>query len=343
MNELSKQKYLDDEFYGSIKEILTSARNNAYRAVNFTMVQAYWEIGKSIVEKQNGDKRSEYGRGLIKELSIQMTKDFGKGYTIANLKNMRQFYLTFQNGYTLRSELTWSHYRMIMRIENETARNFYLNECIACNWSTRQLDRQIHSFYYERLLSSKDKKSVSNEIFELEPKRMDPKDIIKDPYVLEFLDFNQDERFYESDLENALINHLQKFILELGKGFCFVGRQKRITIDDEHFYIDLVFYNYILRCFVLIDLKTGKLTHQDLGQMSMYVNYYTRELMNEYDSKPIGLVLCANKSDSVVKYTLPEDNDQIYASKYQLCLPSVDELKKELMNEYNLLKNIHEN
>ena len=341
MNELSKQNYLDDEFYMSIKEILITARNHAYRAVNFTMVQAYWEIGKSIVEKQGGAERSEYGKGLIKELSIQMTKDFGKGYGVSNLKNMRQFYLKFQNRQTVSGQLSWSHYLQLIKIENEHARHFYLNECIECNWSTRQLERQINSFYYERLLSSKDKVSVSQEIYKLEPKRIDPKDVIKDPYVLEFLDINQNDRFYESDLENALINHLQKFILELGKGFCFVGRQKRITIDDEHFYIDLVFYNYILRCFVLIDLKTGKLTHQDLGQMSMYVNYYTRELMNEYDSKPIGLVLCANKSDSIVKYTLPEDNDQIYASKYQLCLPSVDELKKELMNEYKLLQEIH--
>ena len=341
MNELSKQKYLDDEFYMSIKEILITARNHAYRAVNFTMVQAYWEIGKSIVEKPGGAERSEYGKGLIKELSIQMTKDFGKGYGVSNLKNMRQFYLKFQNRQTVSGQLSWSHYLQLIKIENEHARHFYLNECIECNWSTRQLERQINSFYYERLLSSKDKVSVSQEIYKLEPKRIDPKDVIKDPYVLEFLDFNQNDRFYESDLENALINHLQKFILELGKGFCFVERQKRITIDDEHFYIDLVFYNYILRCFVLIDLKTGKLTHQDLGQMSMYVNYYTRELMNEYDSKPIGLVLCANKSDSIVKYTLPEDNDQIYASKYQLCLPSVDELKKELMNEYKLLQEIH--
>ena len=315
--------------------------NHACRAVNFTTVQAYWEIGKSIVEKQGGAERSEYGKGLIKELSIQMTKDFGKGYGVSNLKNMRQFYLKFQNRQTVSGQLSWSHYLQLIKIENEHARHFYLNECVECNWSTRQLERQINSFYYERLLSSKDKVSVSQEIYKLEPKRIDPKDVIKDPYVLEFLDINQNDRFYESDLENALINHLQKFILELGKGFCFVGRQKRITIDDEHFYIDLVFYNYILRCFVLIDLKTGKLTHQDLGQMSMYVNYYTRELMNEYDSKPIGLVLCANKSDSIVKYTLPEDNDQIYASKYQLCLPSVDELKKELMNEYKLLQEIH--
>ena len=243
MNVLIKQNYLDDEFYGSIKGILISARNNAYRAVNFTMVQAYWEIGKSIVEKQNGDKRSEYGKGLIKELSIQMTKDFGKGYSERNLRGMRQFYLCFPIWQTLSAKLSWSHYLNLIKIENEKARHFYLNECIACNWSTRQLERQIHSFYYERLLSSKDKKRVSNEIFKLEPKSIEPKDIIKDSYVLEFLDFNQNDRFYESDLETALINNLQKFMLELGKVFSFVGRQQRITIDDEHYYIDLVFYH----------------------------------------------------------------------------------------------------
>ena len=224
-----------------------------------------------------------------------------------------------------------------MRIDDKERREFYTEECIKSGWSVRQLDRQINSFFYERLLSSQNKQSVSGEIEQLEPKPEYEK-IIRDPYVLEFLDLNPNPNFYEKDLEQALINHLQKFLLELGRGFSFVARQKHITFDDEHFYIDLVFYNYILKCFVLIDLKVGKLTHQDLGQMQMYVNYYTRELMNEGDNPPIGIVLCADKSDSVVKYTLSEENTQIFASKYKLYLPTEEEYKKELnLDDYQKL------
>ena len=267
-----------------------------------------------------------------------MTKDFGKGFTVTNLKYMRQFYLTFQNGHALRGELSWTHYRSLMRVENEKARNFYLEEAIKSNWSTRQLDRQINSFYYERLLSSKNKEEVSEEITKLEKNKI-PEDIIRDPYVLEFLGLEQNTDFYESDLEQALITHLQKFLLELGRGFSFVARQKRFTFDGRHFRIDLVFYNYILKCFVLIDLKIGDLTHQDLGQMQMYVHYYEREMMNEGDNPPIGIVLCADKSDSIVKYTLPEGEKQIFASKYKLYLPSEEELLKELNREYLSIEN----
>ena len=256
-----------------------------------------------------------------------------KALQIANLKNMRQFYLTFPNGYALRSELSWTHYRSLMRVENEKARNFYLEETVKSNWSTRQLDRQINSFFYERLLSSQNKEEVSKEITQLE-KSKSPEDIIRDPYVLEFLGLEANTDFYESDLEQALITHLQKFLLELGRGFSFVARQKRFTFDGRHFRIDLVFYNYILKCFVLIDLKIGDLTHQDLGQMQMYVHYYEREMMNEGDNPPIGIVLCADKSDSIVKYTLPEDEKQIFASKYKLYLPSEEELLNELNKEY---------
>ena len=224
-----------------------------------------------------------------------------------------------------------------MRIDDKERREFYTEECIKSGWSVRQLDRQINSFFYERLLSCQNKQSVSGEIEQLEPKPEYEK-IIRDPYVLEFLDLNPNPNFYEKDLEQALINHLQKFLLELGRGFSFVARQKHITFDDEHFYIDLVFYNYILKCFVLIDLKVGKLTHQNLGQMQMYVNYYTRELMNEGDNPPIGIVLCADKSDSVVKYTLSEENTQIFASKYKLYLPTEEEYKKELnLDDYQKL------
>ncbi len=262
------------------------------------------------MEQQGGEGKAEYGARLIVELSKQMTADFGKGFTAANLKNMRQFYLTFPKSYALRSELSWTHYRLLMRVENENAREFYTEEAIKSNWSTRQLERQINSFFYERLLSSQNKKEVSEEIQKLEPVK-EPEDIIRDPYVLEFLGLSPNDDFYESDLEEALITHLQKFLLELGRGFSFVARQKRITFDGRHFRIDLVFYNYVLKCFVLIDLKIGDLTHQDLGQMQMYVHYYERELMNEGDNPPIGIVLCADKSESVVRYTLPENETQI--------------------------------
>ena len=301
------------------------------------MVEAYWNIGKSIIVEQGGNEKADYGTGLLKELSKQMTQDFGKGFTVANLKNMRQFYLTFPNSYALRSELSWTHYRLLMRVENENAREFYMQEAVKSQWSTRQLERQINSFFYERLLSSKNKEQVAAEIQTLEPAKT-PEDIIRDPYVLEFLGLNPNDDFYESDLEQALITHLQKFLLELGRGFSFVARQKRITFDGRHFRIDLVFYNYILKCFVLIDLKVGDLTHQDLGQMQMYVHYYERELMNEGDSPPIGIVLCADKSESVVKYTLPENETQIFASKYKLYLPSEEELLKELNQEFEALE-----
>ena len=328
---------MNQEFYGEIKKILINSRNKVYQTANFAMVEAYWNIGKAIIEEQGGKEKAEYGTGLLQELSKQMTKDFGRGFTVANLKNMRQFYLKFPNGYALRSELSWSHYRLLMRVEDKTAREFYMQEAVKSQWSTRQLERQINSFFYERLLSSKNKDKVRQEIQHLEPAKK-PEDIIRDPYVLEFLGLSPNEDFYESDLEQALITHLQKFLLELGRGFSFVARQKRITFDGRHFRIDLVFYNYILKCFVLIDLKVGDLTHQDLGQMQMYVHYYERELMNEGDNPPIGIVLCADKSDSVVKYTLPENETQIFASKYKLYLPSEEELVKELNQEYQVLE-----
>ncbi len=328
---------MEQQFYEQIKRILSEARNKVYQTANFAMVEAYWNIGKSIVEQQGGEEKAEYGVRLIAELSKQMSTDFGKGFTVANLKNMRQFYLTFPKSYALRSELSWTHYRLLMRVENKNARRFYIEEAIKSNWSTRQLERQINSFFYERLLSSQNKEKVSEEIQKLESAKV-PEDIIRDPYVLEFLGLNPKDDFYESDLEEALITHLQKFLLELGRGFSFVARQKRITFDGRHFRIDLVFYNYILKCFVLIDLKIGDLTHQDLGQMQMYVHYYERELMNEGDNPPMGIVLCADKSESIVKYTLPENETQIFASKYKLYLPSEEELSQELQREYRALE-----
>ena len=262
-------------------------------------------------------------------LAEKLSGEFGKGYDESNLRKMRKFYIVFPIQDALRPELSWTHYRSLMRVKDETARQFYLEEAIACGWSSRQLDRQINSFYYQRILASKDKASVADEINKLEPKPEYEK-IIKDPYVLEFLDLPANEHFYESDLEQALIDHLQKFLLELGKGYSFVARQKHFDIDGRHFYVDLVFYNYILKCFVLVDLKIGELTHQDIGQMQMYVNFYTRQLMNDGDNPPIGIVLCADKSDTLVEYTLPEGNQQIFTAKYLPYMPSKEELKKEL-------------
>ena len=329
---------IEDSIYKEIKSILEQARNKVYKVANSTMVEAYWNIGRVIVEKQGGSNKAEYGTALIKNLSKKMTKEFGKGFTTTNLKYMRQFYLTFQKSHALSDQLSWTHYRLLMRVENENARNFYIEECIKSNWSTRQLERQITTLFYERLLSSKDKEKVSKEIYKLEPQIKKAEDIIRDPYVLEFLGLPENTSFLEKNLEQALIDHLQKFLLELGRGFSFVARQKRITFDGRHFYIDLVFYNYLLKCFVLIDLKVGDLTHQDLGQMQMYVHYFEEEMMNEGDNPPIGIVLCADKSDSIVKYTLSKNETQVFASKYKAYLPSEEELLSEIEKEYNMLK-----
>ncbi|HAZ06605.1 MAG TPA: DUF1016 domain-containing protein [Acetobacterium sp.] len=325
------------KLYENIRITVAEAQKKVYATVNFVMVETYWNIGRQIYEAQGENDRAEYGTGLLKELSVKLTAEFGKGFEASNLRRMRQFYLVFQKRDALRHELSWTHYRMLLKVENEKAREFYLDECAKSGWSTRQLERQINSFYYERLLSSQDQDRVRKEIQRLEP-GVGTKDIIRDPYVLEFLGLEQTSNLYEKDLEQGLINHLQKFLLELGRGFSFVARQKRISFDGEHYYIDLVFYNYILKCFVIIDLKVGKLTHQDIGQMQMYVNYYTREMRNEGDNLPIGIILCADKSESVVKYTLPENNNQIFTSKYKLYMPTEEELKQELEKEQQLLE-----
>lgn len=322
-----------DSTYKNVKQILEEARRTAYTAVNFAMVQAYWNIGKVIVEEeQRGRAKAGYGEYLLKNLSQRLTREFGKGFDYSNLKNMRQFYLIFSKGDALRSQLSWTHYRMLMRIEKEQAREFYIDECISANWSTRQLDRQITSFYYERLLASRDKKMVKAEIHKLEPGQA-PKDIIKDPYVLEFIGLKENKEYLENELEQGLIDKLQDFLLELGKGFSFVARQKRITIDDDHYYIDLVFYNYILKCFVVIDLKAGKLTHQDIGQMDFYVRYFEKEIRQSEDNPTIGPILCTEKKEAMVKYTLLENSRNIFASKYKLYLPTEKELKEELRRE----------
>ena len=337
MNEIEIFDNNGQETYSSIRNSIIAAQGKVYAAVNSAMVNAYWEIGEQIYKACGENDRAEYGKNLLRYLSERLTAEFGKGFDESNLRRMRQFYLTFPIRDTLCHELSWSHYRVLMRISDKTARDFYTEECAKSAWSVRQLERQIHTMYYQRLLASRDKESVAAEIQTTEPKPEYEK-AIKDPYVMEFLQIKPDTHVYESDIEQALLDHLQEFLLELGRGFSFVARQKRFTVDGQDFFIDLVFYNYILKCFVLFDLKTGTLTHQDLGQMQMYVNYYTRELMNEGDKPPIGIVLCAEKNDAIVKYTLPEDNDQIFASKYYTYLPTEEELKRELrLDEFRKL------
>lgn len=315
--------------YQSIRSSIVQAQHKLNAAINTAMVTAYWEIGEQIYKACGEQDRAGYGTQLLNYLSEKLCAEFGRGYSVPNLRNMRQFYCCFPIRYTLCSELSWSHYRLLMRVPDEKARTFYAEECAKASWSVRQLERQIHTMYYQRILASQDKLPVAQEIAQTEPKPEYEK-IVKDPYVMEFLQIKPDTHVYESDLEQALIDHLQQFLLELGRGFSFVARQKRFTLDGQDFFIDLVFYNYILKCFVLIDLKTDVLTHQDIGQMQMYVNYYTRELMNEGDQPPIGIVLCAEKSDAVVRYTLPENNSQIFTSKYKTYLPTEEELRREL-------------
>ena len=329
---------IDANIYKCIRDTLAQARTKVFTAINFTMVEAYWEIGRQIEEAVG--ERAEYGKGLLKFLSNQLTSEFGKGFTVANLRNMRQFFQTFPNRYALRSELTWTHYRMLMRVDDNNRRDFYLRECAESEWSSRQLERQINSFFYERLLATQKsgRDDVRNEIQTLEPK-IDPEYILKDPYILEFLDLKENRDYRENDLEQALIDKIQDFLLELGKGFSFVKRQKRITTESgEHYYIDLVFYNYILKCFVVIDLKTGKLTYQDIGQIDFYVRLFDDKVKQADDNPTIGIVLCADRDESIVKYSILSDKENLFTSKYMLYLPTEDELKRELECERELIE-----
>ena len=325
MDELMKREgSLDtpqsEDTYRSIRGYVIEAQRQVYTAVNSAMVMAYWKIGKSIFEACGENDRAAYGKQVLQYISERMTAEFGKGFDISNLRNMRRFYLAFPIQDALRPELSWTHYRHLMKVNDTEARTFYMEEAVKAGWSSRQLERQINTMFYQRMLSSRDKESVAAEIQTTEPKP-EYERIIKDPYVLEFLDLPANEHFYESSLEQALIDHF--------------------NVDGRHFYIDLVFYNYILKCFVLIDLKTGDLTHQDIGQMQMYVNYFTRYMMNEGDNPPVGLLLCAQKSDTLVQLTLPEDNRQIYAAKYMPYLPTEAELKRELkLEEFERLEDV---
>lgn len=339
-------KPLNKEFISQIVDLLQSARNKVVKTINQTMVLTYFEIGRMIVEEeQDGKERADYGKQLLKGLSEVLTKEFGKGFSVKNLERMRSFYQIYGKSSTLLSKsendisettsrnfsLSWSHYLKLMRIDDENERKFYEIESSKNNWSVRELERQYDSALFTRLVLSRDKDKVK----ELSEKGLvleKPKDAIKDPYVLEFLGLPERKEYSENQLEQEIIDKLEHFLLELGNGFTFVARQKRISLDDTHFRIDLVFYNRILKCFVLIDLKIGEIKHQDLGQMQMYVNYYDREIKLKDECNTIGIVLCQNKRESVVEYTLPENNEQIFASKYQTVLPTKEELKL-LINE----------
>ncbi len=323
-------------FHSQIVDLLQSARQQILRTVNKTMVITYFEIGRMIVEEeQNGKERADYGKSILKELSKVLTKEFGKGFSVYNLERMRKFYFTYKDrniennisATVLRNfELSWSHYLTLIRMENENERKFYEIESAKNNWSVRELKRQYDTALYTRLVLSRNKEKIK----ELSTKGQvieNPKDAIKDPYILEFIGLPENTEYSESDLEQKIIDKLEHFLLELGTGFTFVARQKRISFDDKHFRIDLVFYNRLLKCFVLIDLKIGELKHQDIGQMQMYVNYYDRKIRLKDENKTIGIILCQNKSESVVEFTLPENNEQIFASKYKTVLPSKKELK----------------
>jgi len=316
-----------------IRKIIENARGNIARAVNTEMVIAYWYIGKEIInEEQKGKARAQYGESILERLSERLTAEFGKGFDDSNLWNMRKFYQMYPILDAVSRELSWTHYRILMRVEKSAARSFYEIECIKNNWSARELERQKGSFLFERLALSKDKKGIMK-LAKRGQELHTYEDMIKDPYVLEFTGLSPQSKLYESKLEQALIDNLSKFLLELGKGFTFVARQKRITLEGDHFYIDLVFYNTILKCYVLVDLKIGKHIHQDIGQMQMYVNYYDRELKQPDDNPTVGLILCEDRKDAVVRYTLTQGNKQIFASRYKLYLPTEEELIKEMRRE----------
>ena len=313
----------EQQFYEDVRLILQRAREEAYNSANSIMTYAYWNVGRRIVEQeQYGKIKTKYGSYLIKNLSEQLSDEFGTGFSVANLRNCRQFYLVFPKdsyGFSMAGKISWSHLRSIMRISDEEERNFYLKETLTENWSVRALERNIKSGYYKRMLST-----------QLPDKENEVLEFVKDPFVLEFMGATPNISQLESDLETSIINNLQKFLLEMGKGFSFVGRQMRICTETTDFYIDLVFYNYILKCFVVIDLKTKKLTHQDIGQMDMYVRMFDDLKRREDDNPTIGIIFCTDKDETIVKYSVLHESQQIFASKYMTVLPTVEELQKEL-------------
>lgn len=338
MKNKESQKKLnskEERLYTKIEQLLAHARKKVFKQVNKTMVYTYFEIGRIIVENEQGGREyAGYGKGLLKSISKRLSKDFGKGFSIDNLENMRKFYLGYSNSETVSRnleipdfQLSWSHYLKLVRIDDKEERKFYEIEAAQNQWSLRELKRQCDSALYQRLVLSRDKEkvkelSIKGQVIEK------PEDALKDPYILEFIGLPDKTSYSESELETELIDKLGHFLLELGKGFAFVARQKRITIDEKHFKVDLVFYNRLLKAFVLVDLKIGELKHQDIGQIQMYVNYYDRFIKLDEENKTIGIILCQDKSDTLVEITLPKDNEQIFASKYQTVLPSKEELKK---------------
>ena len=333
MNELTNKPLLEE-----IKNLLQASRQHLQQTVNSTMVRTYWNIGRLIVEdEQKGKERAEYGKKQLEAIAETLTQEFGKGFDITNLRKMRQFYQTFPIQDTVRLELSWSHYRRLMRIENKEAREWYIAESIENNWSARALDRQVSTLYYERLLSSKEKKPVKDESNnKTQELKLSSKDMLRDPYIFDFLNLPHSS-LVESDLEQGLIDNLQHFLLELGRGFAFVSRQQRLHVEDQDFYIDLVFYNFKLKCFLLIDLKIGKLTHQDVGQMDTYVRVYDKFHKGEDDNPTIGLILCSEKSEAVAKYSVLSDSKQLFSSKYLPFLPTEEELQAELQRERELI------
>jgi len=319
-----------ETFIGEIRTIIDNARSAAIRSVDFNRVQMYWNIGRRIVEEeQHGKERADYGTYLIKNLAKELEPEYGSGFGVRQLEQSRQFYRTYPIANTLRSQLNWSQYRRLIQIEDPDKREYYELESVNGGWTARETERQINSMLYERLLLSNEKEKV---LAMARNQRIpeSPTEVIKDPMVLEFLGLERKAAYYEKDLESAIISHIAEFLLEMGKGFSFVARQKRILLEDDEFFADLVFYNRLLRCFVVVELKTGKLTHQDLGQLQMYVNYYDRCEKQEDENPTIGILLCSDKNDTVVKMALPEGNSTILASKYQLYLPTTEQLIKEI-------------
>jgi len=326
-----------DHLYTRLRDFIFEGRRRAAVAVNFATVETYWQIGREIVEEeQQGKDRADYGKFILREMSKRLNAEFGGGYDESNLRYIRRFYKTFPIRDALRHELTWTHYRILSRVDNPLARKFYLTEAIESQWDTRLLQRQVHSLYYERLLSSRDRKELREEEG-MGKTPLQPEDILKDPYILDFLGVKTFPKLSEKDLEQALIDKLQEFLLELGRGFAFVARQQRIRAETKDRFIDLVFYNILLKCYVLIDLKTGELDHADIGQMDMYVRMYEDKVRRADDNPTIGLILCTEKDTTVVRYSILEESRQLFASKYKLYLPSEAELAAELEREMALI------
>ena len=332
---------VSNNYINEVKEILKNARQKAYTAVNSAMVEAYWKIGRRIVEEeQSGRERAEYGKEILQNLSKELTEEFGKGYSYRTLREIRQFYLMFsdfEKWRTVSAKLTWSHFQKVLRVSNEKARIFYLTEAAENMWSVRTLDRNISTLYYDRIVASIDKKTVEDEMKD-KTKKLQAEEFIKNPVVLEFLDLPSNMSYTENELEKALTDDIQKFMMELGKGFAFVERQQHIRTENSDFYIDLVFYNYILKCFVIIELKTGKLTHQDIGQLDMYVRMYDDLKKQENDNPTIGLLLCTDTDRTIIKYSVLNDNKNLFASKYINYLPSEEELINEIERQKVLFK-----